>query len=53
MQHRRTDANVARHNCHGKGPTSIVVDSNLGYAFVAEHGGSNAFRLFYTAGRAR
>ena len=30
----------------GKGPTSIVIDSNLGYAFVANNGGSNDISVF-------
>ena len=31
----------------GMSPTSIVVDSDLGYAFVANHGGSNDISAFH------
>jgi len=34
----------------GKGPASIVIDSNLGYAFVANKGGSNDISAFSIGG---
>ncbi len=35
----------------GKGPTSIVIDANLPYAFVANNGGSNDISAFYVGQR--
>jgi 6-phosphogluconolactonase len=35
----------------GKGPASIVIDDNRGYAFVANNGGSNDISAFYVGVR--